>query len=187
MERKIYWSIVIAATLTLVGCANTINSCQVQGTQYYEGRSCAQHFQADLTKVLSEPSLIATPFQYTGRTWFDTDKSVLRPQGKRELDALAASLQQAKAKNLINSNNKVVIIGHTDSRASRSYNQRLSERRATSVASYLSSKGIPSTSMLAIGKGEMQPVASNRTRSGMQKNRRVEIHIDGDAIHVVYD
>lgn len=136
---------------------------------------------------LKEPALVAKPFHYTGRTWFDTDKATLRPAGQKELKALSVQLMAAKQNGLISTRNKLVVIGHTDSRASRAYNQRLSERRAASVAKFLAAKGIPTTSMVAYGKGEMQPVASNRTRSGMQKNRRVEIHIQGPAINVVYD
>lgn len=171
MERKTYLSIVIAATLTLAGCAS---------------KTQPQYYQDDVDRISDEPSMIVKPFRYTGRTWFDTDKATLRPQGKAELDGLAKQLMAAKDKGLITAKNKVVIMGHTDSRASHRYNQKLSERRAASVAKYLSEKGIPATSMLAVGKGETRPVASNRTRAGMQKNRRVEVHIQGPAINVVY-
>lgn len=171
MERKTFLSIVTIATLALAGCA---------------GNTKSQYFQDDVSKNTNEPSLIIKPFRYTGRTWFDTDKAFLRPQGKTELDSLAKQLMHAKSKGLITPKNKVVIMGHTDSRASHRYNQRLSERRAKSVAKYLNNKGIPSTAMIAIGKGETRPVASNRTRAGMQENRRVEIHIQGPAIKVVY-
>lgn len=137
--------------------------------------------------ILKEPALVIKPFQYAGRTWFDTNKATLRPSGQKELKVLSVHLMAAKQNGLISNANKVVVIGHTDSRASRAYNQKLSERRAASVAKFLTTQGIPSTSMIALGKGETQPVASNRTRSGMQQNRRVEIHIQGPAINVVYD
>ncbi len=170
MERKTFLSIVIAATLTIAGCASN-----------------NQYAQDDVERVSDEPSLVIKPFSYTTRTWFDTDKAILRPLGKAELDKLVTQLMEAKNKGLVSDKNKVVIIGHTDSRASYRYNQRLSERRAASVAKYLSGKGIPTMSMLAIGKGETRPVASNRTRDGMQQNRRVEIHIEGPGINVVYN
>ena len=59
------------------------------------------------------------------------------------------------------------------------YNQRLSERRAAAVKEYLVSKGIASSKVTTIGKGETQPVATNKTAEGRQKNRRVDIEFKG--------
>ncbi len=166
MNNKLSLCIVAALMLSLTACTSN------------------RHKEVVFTK---EPALVIKPFRYSGRAWFDTDKAILRPAGKKELTALSAHLKVAQRKGLISRKNKVVVIGHTDSRASMAYNQRLSERRAASVAKYLSTKGIPTSSMVVFGKGETQPVATNRTRAGMQKNRRVEIHIQGPAINVVYD
>ena len=69
----------------------------------------------------------------------------------------------------------VEVAGHTDSTGSESYNQSLSERRANSVSSYLSSQGVISQRLITIGMGELRPVADNSTASGRQANRRVEI------------
>jgi outer membrane protein OmpA-like peptidoglycan-associated protein len=65
------------------------------------------------------------------------------------------------------------IYGHTDSRASDEYNIRLSQRRAASVAAVARSVGAQVER--EIGYGERQPVATNSTAAGMQKNRRVEV------------
>ncbi|MEF3048221.1 OmpA family protein [Pseudotabrizicola sp. L79] len=65
------------------------------------------------------------------------------------------------------------IYGHTDSRASDEYNMRLSDRRAAAVASVARSVGAHVER--EIGYGERQPIASNSTAAGMQKNRRVEV------------
>jgi outer membrane protein OmpA-like peptidoglycan-associated protein len=65
------------------------------------------------------------------------------------------------------------IYGHTDSRASQSYNQNLSERRAAAVGAVARSVGAAVERQQ--GYGETQPVASNRSAAGMQQNRRVEI------------
>lgn len=65
------------------------------------------------------------------------------------------------------------IYGHTDSRASNSYNQSLSERRAAAVGNVARSVGAMVERQM--GYGESQPIASNSTAAGMQKNRRVEI------------
>lgn len=65
------------------------------------------------------------------------------------------------------------IYGHTDSRASDGYNMRLSERRAAAVAAVARSVG--AVVEREIGYGERQPIASNSSAAGMQKNRRVEV------------
>jgi len=69
----------------------------------------------------------------------------------------------------------VEIAGHTDSTGSDSYNQSLSERRASSVTNYLTAQGILSQRLIPVGVGEARPVADNTTESGRQTNRRVEI------------
>jgi len=73
----------------------------------------------------------------------------------------------------------VIAIGHTDSIGSDAYNQKLSVRRAESVKAYMVSKGIAANRIYTEGKGEKQPVASNKTKDGRAKNRRVEIEVIG--------
>ncbi|WP_374574933.1 OmpA family protein [Phenylobacterium sp.] len=67
------------------------------------------------------------------------------------------------------------IIGHADSTGSDAYNQALSERRASSVASYLVSHGVLRDRLYVAGRGESQPIASNDTPEGRAQNRRVEV------------
>lgn len=105
-------------------------------------------------------------------TFFDFDKATLKPEGKQVLDQVA---QQAGSVNL----ETVIATGHTDSIGTEAYNQKLSERRANTVKQYLISKGVPADRIYAEGKGELQPVASNKTREGRAQNRRVEIEIVG--------
>jgi outer membrane protein OmpA-like peptidoglycan-associated protein len=71
----------------------------------------------------------------------------------------------------------VDIIGHTDSKGSKEYNQRLSEKRARSVAHYIESRAVISERVVADGMGEADPIASNDTREGRAMNRRVEIKL----------
>lgn len=71
----------------------------------------------------------------------------------------------------------VDVIGHTDSKGSREYNQRLSEKRARSVASYFESREVISERVMADGMGEANPIAPNDTRAGRAQNRRVEIKL----------
>jgi len=69
----------------------------------------------------------------------------------------------------------VEVAGHTDSTGSEEYNQRLSERRADSVARFLGSQGVMSQRIITVGMGEGRPVADNSTAAGRQSNRRVEL------------
>lgn len=68
---------------------------------------------------------------------------------------------------------RVVVTGHTCSIGSDKYNQKLSENRAESVKKYYADNGTNASIIEAMGKGESEPVASNDTRAGREKNRRV--------------
>jgi outer membrane protein OmpA-like peptidoglycan-associated protein len=74
------------------------------------------------------------------------------------------------------------IEGHTDSVGGDQMNQQLSERRADSVRDFLIAQGVAGSSVTAKGFGKTQPVASNDTAEGRQKNRRVELVVSGAAI-----
>jgi len=69
----------------------------------------------------------------------------------------------------------IEVAGHTDSTGSDEYNQRLSERRAASVAAYLRTRGVLADRIIEVGMGEARPIASNDTPEGRQQNRRVEL------------
>lgn len=71
----------------------------------------------------------------------------------------------------------ILIDGHTDATGSNSHNQQLSEKRATSVYSYLNQQGVSNSRMGTRGFGELQPAADNATEEGRRKNRRVEVAI----------
>jgi OOP family OmpA-OmpF porin len=73
----------------------------------------------------------------------------------------------------------IIVTGHTDSVGSAIYNEKLSKRRALSAKKFLVSKGLPSDRIVTNGKGEQQPVASNKTSAGRAKNRRVDIEVVG--------
>jgi OOP family OmpA-OmpF porin len=114
----------------------------------------------------------ATKVTYAADAFFDFDKSVLKPEGKAKLDDLVGKV---KGINL----EVIIAVGHTDSVGTDAYNQKLSVRRAEAVKAYLVSKGIEKNRVYTEGKGEKQPVASNRTAEGRAKNRRVEIEVVG--------
>jgi len=71
----------------------------------------------------------------------------------------------------------VHVVGFTDSTGSAGYNQRLSERRAQSVVSFLSARGVPADRLRSEGRGASEPRATNDTEAGRQLNRRVEIYV----------
>ena len=73
----------------------------------------------------------------------------------------------------------IIAVGHTDSVGTDAYNQKLSIRRAEAVKAYLQAKGIEANRIYTEGKGEKQPVDSNKTAAGRAKNRRVEIEVVG--------
>ena len=119
-----------------------------------------------------KPAPVAEKVTLAADVLFDFDKSILKNEGKNKLDDLATKV---KAINL----EVVIAIGHTDSIGSDAYNQKLSVRRSESVKAYLVSRGVEPNRIYTEGKGEKQPVASNKTSDGRQKNRRVEIEVIG--------
>ncbi len=104
--------------------------------------------------------------------FFDFDKSILKPEGKAKLNDLIGKVQGVNLE-------VIVAVGHTDSVGSDAYNQKLSVRRSEAVKAYLVSKGIGKNRVYTEGKGEKQPVATNKTAQGRAKNRRVEIEVVG--------
>lgn len=99
---------------------------------------------------------------------FGFDSAELTSDARSALNEVANVLTQY-------TDTRVNIAGHTDSTGDASYNQRLSERRAQSVGSYLSQNGVSSMRLNTMGYGANQPVASNATEQGRAQNRRVEI------------
>jgi len=101
---------------------------------------------------------------------FDFDRAELRPAAMENLRNLAESLQK-------HDKTQVLLIGHTDGIGSADYNQALSERRAHAARNYLISLGVSPLRIEAVGRGMMEPIASNDTEAGRQENRRVEVAI----------
>lgn len=99
---------------------------------------------------------------------FAVDQADIQPRFYPVLDDVARTLS-AYPQTLVD------VIGHADATGADDYNQRLSERRASSVASYLVNHGVMADRLYVAGRGESQPIASNATPEGRAQNRRVEI------------
>lgn len=104
---------------------------------------------------------------------FGFDSADLQSNAKKNLSEFAESMQEFE-------NTNILIVGHTDSKGSESYNQDLSERRAEAASEFLAQQGIDSGRLMITGKGESEPVASNETDEGRRENRRVEVAIYAD-------
>jgi OOP family OmpA-OmpF porin len=118
------------------------------------------------------PKAVSTAASLAGDVNFASNSAELTDAGKAALDTFAAG---ASALNI----SGIAVAGHADSRGEAAYNQDLSERRANSAKSYLESKGIAGSLIRAEGEGENSPVASNDTKEGRAKNRRVELIVRG--------
>jgi OOP family OmpA-OmpF porin len=109
---------------------------------------------------------------YAADAFFDFDKYALKPEGKAKLDDLVGKMAGMNLE-------VIIAVGHTDSIGTDEYNQKLSVRRSNAVKDYLVSKGVEKNRIYTEGKGEKEPIASNKTAEGRAKNRRVEIEMVG--------
>lgn len=102
---------------------------------------------------------------------FETGKAVIKPESFALLNEVAATI-------ITNPDlGRVEVSGHTDSRGSDTYNQKLSEERAGSVRDYLAEQGVAAERLLAVGYGETKPIDTNKTEEGREANRRVEFNL----------
>ena len=125
---------------------------------------------ADLQAKKSERGMIIT----IGDVLFATNQATLTPDGMATVRKLADVLNQ-------NPNRTVLVEGFTDSTGTAAHNQELSERRAGSVASALTSLGIARERVAMRGYGPAYPVAGNDSAANRQLNRRVEIVLSNES------
>ena len=105
---------------------------------------------------------------------YDFDSDEIRPEAGENLRNLAESLKRYP-------NTQLLIVGHTDASGSASYNEGLSRRRATAAANYLERYGVAGSRVNSSGRGEREPISTNETEAGRQKNRRIEVAIYANA------
>jgi OOP family OmpA-OmpF porin len=102
---------------------------------------------------------------------FKLGGSTLSAEGKA---AIAGLLKQFEGETI----ESVIVEGHTDDRGPAAFNQQLSEKRAEAVKAELVANGVDASLIKTVGHGESRPVASNDSREGRAKNRRVEIRVE---------
>lgn len=113
---------------------------------------------------------IVVEFADKNAVLFGYDKADLTASTESSLNKLVAILKEYPDTN-------IEVQGHTDSRGTDEYNMSLSQRRATSVAGYLTRNGVSSGRVTTKGYGESAPVATNDTDEGRAQNRRVNFLI----------
>lgn len=111
--------------------------------------------------------------EFNSKILFGFDQSNLTSEARTNLDKLVVILQRYPDTN-------IEVQGHTDSKGTNSYNQKLSEQRASAVSYYLSGKGIAASRLTLVGFGETMPKYTNDTEEGQAQNRRVEFLISAN-------
>ena len=177
--------LVACAEVELVHAGNEYNQQQWRHAKPYV--QIAEEKVVDATaaaEACEPPAPSVERFSLSASALFRFDRSRtddLLPQGRSELDALAARLTQAYV-----SVERIDLVGHTDRLGSDAYNDRLSQARADTVKAYLQSKGVTAP-ITAVGRGEREPVKdcpggdiATRALTGcLQPNRRVDVTITG--------
>jgi len=130
----------------------------------------AEEMRQDLSNAKVERVGEGIKITFDSGILFVTNSSELQPAAKANIETLARILNKYPDTNIL-------IEGDTDNEGTNEYNQKLSERRAQSVADYQKRQGVSGSRISTVGLGELNPVASNETAAGRQQNRRVEVAI----------
>jgi len=125
---------------------------------------------AKVETVTDANNLQAIKVTFDSGILFATGKSMLNTSSKSALLKFASTLKETPETD-------VTIYGHTDNKGSRELNAKLSNERAESVSSFLTSNSIQSNRLTTQGKAFDEPVADNTTEAGRTQNRRVEVFI----------
>jgi outer membrane protein OmpA-like peptidoglycan-associated protein len=154
---------VIAGAAVGGAIGNSMDKKEVQLRQIADERNAS-----DMEVVRVRDDLLR--ISVSSEASFDFDRAELKPEFKPTLNKVADVLYREP-------NQRIRVVGHTDSMGSEAYNQGLSERRAQATASYLISQGVASSQVTVEGRGESEPRADNTTAAGRAQNRRVEIYL----------
>lgn len=122
----------------------------------------------DASDDIMKPKVVKIDKVVISHINFEFDSNKLTKSNIKDLEKLLSQLKEFP-------NAKVTLNGYADSSGPDAYNMKLSKSRAQSVKKYLMSKGVNADRLICNGKGEANPIASNKTKEGRAKNRRVEI------------
>ena len=140
---------------------------------------------AEPAKPVAPPAPSVQKITLASKALFDFDKAILKADGKAVLDReIVSRIKEVQKLEL------VLVTGHTDRLGSQQYNQKLSERRAHAVATYLASKGVAKDKIETLGMGKTQPVpgvvCNQKNRKALiaclQPHRRVEVEVKGEIV-----
>jgi len=181
--RTGYWTAAAAETAPagefVVGCGCDADLIPREKCEVTRVEEKPDVVEVDENKV----SLEQRKFALSADVLFDFSKDVLKPEGRAALDGVVNEIRTQNVKLEL-----FVVVGHTDRIGGDVPNQRLSERRAASVKSYLVTQGIEASYIHTEGRGRMQPVTGTscndiRARQVLidclQPDRRVDIEITG--------
>jgi len=104
---------------------------------------------------------------------FESNSATISPQGRATLERLVVVLRREPRA-------AIEIAGHTDGYGGVDYNLQLSQRRAEAVKQYFLSRGLTNR-FTAVGFGATQPLSTDKTKTGLRLNRRIELHVKGSA------
>jgi outer membrane protein OmpA-like peptidoglycan-associated protein len=136
--------------------------------RYMDKQEAELRREVDNARIVREGDQLTV--QFDSEILFDTGRADLETSARQDLQEFAEILKKYDQTNL-------VVEGHTDSTGSRTINEKLSLARAETVVEYLGLRGVQQSRLTPRGYAYDQPVASNATADGRQKNRRVEIEI----------
>ena len=153
---------------------------QAQQSQFLQNGAAKIHYRSfgtgqPILIINGGPGMNSDGFVNMGDVLFDTGRFTLRQLAREKLARLAGIVLNYPGL-------KLEAEGHTDNVGSEALNQKLSEQRANSVREYLVSQGITNDKITSSGKGFSMPVADNKTATGRQQNRRVELIVSGEVI-----
>jgi chemotaxis protein MotB len=147
-----------------------------------ELRSYRSDFFGRLRAILgnrSDVRIVGDRFVFQSEVFFDTGQSVLKPEGRAEVDKIASAILELERQIPREIAWVLRVDGHTDVRplAGTRTNWDLSAARAIAVVQYMISKGVPPQRLVAAGFGEFQPLDGDRTEEAYARNRRIELKL----------
>jgi outer membrane protein OmpA-like peptidoglycan-associated protein len=152
------------------GCSYSVKIDELAAAKEYKKLNVPPTGYLNFNYTIRIDTRIETKTYTLNNVFFDTGKSILKPESDKELDKLAEYLGYKKT-------TVIEIGGYTDNVGKDDDNQKLSQARAEAVKNYLVHKGIGADRLQAKGYGASNPVATNDTPEGRQQNRRTEVHI----------